>query len=87
MGLQAVGLMALGKIFLADDSMASIDTRSMDGRICVGDHNTYIYKLWVSSFREKVFKVFFPIISLYICKSAQKPHATFPLPYLMILYM
>ena len=42
MGLQAVGLMVLG-IFLANDSMASIDTRSMDGRIYVGDHKTYIY--------------------------------------------
>ena len=28
--------------FLADDSMASIDTRSMDGRIYVGDHKTYL---------------------------------------------
>ena len=32
------------------DSMASIDTRSVDGRIYVGDHKTLIYKLWVSPF-------------------------------------
>ena len=35
---------------LANDSMASIDTRSMGGRVYVGDHKTYIYKLWVSPF-------------------------------------
>ena len=50
MGLQALGLMVSEKIFLkvfphfkstdAYDYMASIDTRSMDGRICVGDHKT-----------------------------------------------
>ena len=28
--------------FLANDPMASIDTRSMDGRIYVGDHKTSI---------------------------------------------
>ena len=39
-----MGLMVLG-FFLANDSMASIDIRSMDGRIYVGDHKTYIYKL------------------------------------------
>ena len=41
--------------FLANDSMTSIDTRCMDGRIYVGDHKTYIYKLWVSPFKEKDF--------------------------------
>ena len=61
--------------FLANDSMASIDTSSMDGRIYVGDHKTYIYKLWVSPFQRKRFLIF-PIISLYIYQSAQKPHAT-----------
>ena len=49
MKLQAVGLMVSDKIFLvfphfksieAYDSMASIDTRSVDGRIYVGDHKT-----------------------------------------------
>ena len=35
-------------------------------------------------FKEKDLK-FFPIISLYICQSAQNLHATFPLPYLMNL--
>ena len=44
--------------FLANDSMASIDTRSMDGRIYVGDHKTYIYKLWVSPFQRKRFLIF-----------------------------
>ena len=38
MGLQAVGLVVLGNICLANDSMASIDTRSTDGRIYVGIH-------------------------------------------------
>ena len=60
MGLQLVGLMFLG-IFLANDSMASIDTRSMDGRIYVGDHKTYIYKLWVSPFQRKRSFNFFPL--------------------------
>ena len=41
--------------FLANDSMASIDTRSMDGRIYVSDHKTYIYKPWVSPFQRKDF--------------------------------
>ena len=35
---------------LANVSMASIDTRSMGGRVYVGDHKTNIYKLWVSPF-------------------------------------
>ena len=73
--------------FLANYSKASIDNRSMDGRIYVGDHKTYIYKLWVSAVSEKKIFKFFPIISLYICQSTQKTHATFPLPYLMMLYM
>ena len=44
MGLHSVGLMVSEKIFQhfksieAYDSMASIDTRSMDGRIYVRDH-------------------------------------------------
>ena len=54
MGLQAVGLMVLGKIFLAHDSMASIDTRSMDGRIYVGDHKTSII-CGSRRFKEKYF--------------------------------
>ena len=83
MVLQAVGLMVLG-IFLANDSMASIDTRSMDGRIYVGDHKDTSISCGSLRFREKDF---FPIISLYIYQSAQKPHATFPLPYLMMLYV
>ena len=58
MGLKAVGLMVMGKIFLANDSKASIDNRSMDGRIYVGDHKTYIYKLWVSPFQRKRFSCF-----------------------------
>ena len=41
--------------FLANDSIASVDTGSMDGRIYVGDHKTYIYKLWVSPFQRKDF--------------------------------
>ena len=46
MELQAVGLMFFFKFFPhfksieAYDSMASIDTRSVDGRIYVGDHKT-----------------------------------------------
>ena len=43
----------LGEEFLANDSKASIDNRSMDGRIYVGDHKTYIKKLWVSPFQRK----------------------------------
>ena len=86
MGLQAVGLMVLG-IFLANDSMASIDTRSMDGRFYVGDHKTYIYKLCVSPFQRKRFLIFTHNKSIHMNQSAQKPHATFPLPYLMMLYM
>ena len=52
-----VGLQGFKEDFLANDSMASIDTRSMDGMIYVGDHKTYIYKLWVSSF-QRFFKFF-----------------------------
>ena len=36
---------------IANDSMASIETRSMGGRVYVGDHKTYIYKLQVSPFQ------------------------------------
>ena len=54
-----MGLMVLGKIFLANDSMASIDTRSMDGRIYVSDHKTYISISWGSRrFRKKRFLSF-----------------------------
>ena len=75
MGLQAVGLMVSEKIVVifphfksieAYDSMASIDTRSMDGRIYVGDHKTYIYKLWVSPFQRRRFFKVFPVIRLYM---------------------
>ena len=48
-----MGLHGFREDFLANDSMASIDTRSMDGRIFVGDHKTYIYKLLVSPFQRK----------------------------------
>ena len=67
MGLQAVGLMVLG-IFSANDSMTmtSIDTRSKDGRIYVGDHKTYIYKLWVSPFQRKRFLFFSHNKSIHI---------------------
>ena len=51
---------------LANDSMASIDTRSMDGRIYVGDHKTYIYKLWVSPFQRKRFLIFSRYKSIHI---------------------
>ena len=40
--------------FLAYDSMASIDSRSMDGKIYVGDHKTYI-SCGSLCFREKDF--------------------------------
>ena len=45
--------------------VACIDIRSMDGRIYVSDHKTYIYKLCVSPFQRRRFKVF-PIISISI---------------------
>ena len=87
MGLQAVGLMVSEKIILifphfksieAYDSMASIDTRSMDGRINVGDHKTYIFKLWVSPFQRRRFLKFFPLY-VYICQSSNpiSPKTTF----------
>ena len=62
-----MGLMVLG-IFLANDSMASIDTRSMDDRIYVGDRKTYkyIYKLWVSPFQRKRFLIFSHYKSIHI---------------------
>ena len=81
-----MGFMVKGKIFLANDSKASIDNMNMNGRIDVGDHKTYIYKPWVSPFQRKRFLSFSHYKSI-ICQSAQKPHATFPLPYLMMLYM
>ena len=55
---------------LANDSMASIDTRSMGGRVYVGNHKTYIYKLWVSPFQ---FFLVFPIISLCQPKNHMQP--------------
>ena len=73
-GATSCGSHGLGEDFLANDSKASIDNRSMAGRMYVGDHKTYIYKLWVSPFQRFFFKVF-PIISLYICQSAQNDTA------------
>ena len=52
-GTTSCGSHGLGEDFLANDSKASIDNMSMDGRIYVGDHKTYIYKLWARRFREK----------------------------------
>ena len=57
-GTTSCGSHGLGEGFLANDSKASIGTRSMDGRIYVGDHKTYIYKLWVSPFQRKIFLSF-----------------------------
>ena len=54
-GTASCGSHGLVEDFLANDSKASIDNRSMDGRIYVGDHKTYIYKLWVSPFQRKRF--------------------------------
>ena len=50
----------------SNDSKASIDTRSMDGRIYVGDHKTYLYKLWVSLFQRKIFLSFSHYKSIHI---------------------
>ena len=66
-----MGLIVLGKILLANDSMASIDTRSMDGRIYVGDHKTYIYKLWVSPFQRKRFLSFSHYMSIHMPVSSK----------------
>ena len=49
-----MGLMVLG-IFLANDSVASIDTRSIDGRIHVGDHKDTSISCGSLCFREKDF--------------------------------
>ena len=57
-GITSCGSHGFREDFLANDSMASIDTRSMDGNIYVGDHQTYIYKLWVSPFQRKRFLSF-----------------------------
>ena len=64
----------------ANDSMASIDTRSMDGRIYVGDHKT---KLWVSPFQRRRFLKVFPIIRLYIpeFQSNQSKNHMHPFPF------
>ena len=59
--------MGMFQYILANDSKASIDNRSMDGRIFVGDHKTYIYKPCVSPFQRKRFLSF----SLY--KSIHMP--------------
>ena len=40
-GTTSCGSHGLGEDFLANDSKASIDNMSMDGRIYVGDHKTY----------------------------------------------
>ena len=53
-GTTSCGSHGLGKDFLANDSKASID----NGRIYVGDHKTYIYKLRVSPFQRKRFLSF-----------------------------
>ena len=43
-GTTSCGSHGLGEdFFLANDSKATTDNRSMDGRIYVGDHKTYIY--------------------------------------------
>ena len=52
-GTTSCGSHGSGEDFLANDSKASIDNESMDGRIYVGNHKTYIYKLWVSPFQKK----------------------------------
>ena len=67
----------------AYDSMASIDTRSMDGKICVGDQKTYIYKLWASSFQRRRFLKVFPIIRLYMpeFQSNQPKNHMHPFPF------
>ena len=57
-GTTSCGSHGLGEDFLANDSKASIDNRSMGGGIYVGDHKTYIYKLWVSPFQKKRFLSF-----------------------------
>ena len=48
---------------------ANLDPRGMVGRICVGDHQTYLHTLSVSSgphaFREEDFLMFFGYIALY----------------------
>ena len=60
-GTTSCGSHGLEEDFLANDSKASIDNRSMDGRIYVGDHKTHICKLWVSPFQRKRFLRFFPL--------------------------
>ena len=75
-----MGLVVFMEDVLANDSMASIDTRSMDGRIYVSDHNTYIYK----PFQRKRFLSFSHYKSIHMPVS---PKNHMPLPYLMMLYM
>ena len=65
-GTTSCGSDGFRDFFLANDSMASIDTRSMDGRIYVGDYKTYIYKLWVSPFQRKRFLIFSHYKSIHI---------------------
>ena len=50
-GTTSCGAHGFREDVLANDSMASIDTRSIGGRVYVGDHKTYIYKLRVSPFQ------------------------------------
>ena len=57
-GTTSCGSHSLGEDFLANDSKASIDNRSMDDRIYVCDHKTLIYMLWVSPFQRKRFLSF-----------------------------
>ena len=54
-GTTSCGSHGLWEDFLANDSKASIDNRSMDGRIYVGDHKTYIKNCGSRRFREKDF--------------------------------
>ena len=63
----------LGKDFLANDSKAGIDNKSMDGRIYVGDHKTYINKLWVSPFQKKRFLSFSHYKSIHMPVSQKAP--------------
>ena len=78
MGLQTVGLMVKGEIFLANDSKASIDNRSMDGRIYVRNHKIYIYKPWVSPFQRKIFLSFSHYKSIPLPVSPKNHMQPFP---------
>ena len=72
----------------ANDSMASIDTRSKDGRIYVWGPQDINFVLSCRS--EEILKFFALQVYIYVrvpIQSVQKPHATFTLPYPMMLYM